>query len=255
MVEDLARAVVGEDRNPLSQCRRLIAWMYREFEWSASDYQHRTLDDIVARRAGNCAEQTRLLASLLSALRMETRTMAEINIQPPRAERGQSAAQMAARQGPTASVFGYRHNDHRWLEVRDAGSGLWFPADATLGVCGEQEWLAARMGFGPRPDAAQAMIVPLMVFVMDAARHVREDRTDHYVIALFHQYVAATVQADALLGEWARVVRVLAPAGQRAFEGQASFFPYGDQVQHALEVYRAIESRYRHAASPGQPTS
>ena len=39
VVEELARTVVGEDRDPLSQCRQLITWMSAEFEWSATEYR------------------------------------------------------------------------------------------------------------------------------------------------------------------------------------------------------------------------
>lgn len=240
-IEELARHVVGDDRNTVSQCRKLIAWIYAEFEWSSTDYQRRTVEEILNRRAGNCAEQARLLKSLLQALGVETRDIAEINIQPPWPERGRRAKRMAEERGPAASVFGYQHNDHRWLEVYDGSSGLWFPADATLGICGHQEWLAARMGFGPRPESGKDMIVPIMVFVMDAADQVQEDRTDYYLISLFTQYVEDVVPAGGLLRDWSRVIRALAQGGKRAFAGVESFFPYGKQVQHALDVYRAIE--------------
>lgn len=244
-IVELARDVIGEAQDTLSRCRKLINWMYEEFEWSVTDYQHRTLDEILARRAGNCAEQTRLLEGLLTAVHIETRVMAEINIQPPWPERGEFAAQMVAERGPSASVFGHMHNDHRWLEVHEGPSGSWLPADATLGVCGDHEWLTARMGFGARPDAGKNMIVPVMAFVMDASGHVREDRTEHYIIELFQEYVEKEIRADALLSEWSRLVRVLAQGGRRAFEGEESFFQYGDQLQQALAIYRAVEARCR----------
>ena len=246
-LESLARDVAGRTDDARSQCRQLVEWMHTEFEWSATDYQHRSLSEILARRAGNCAEQTRLLQGLLTAVHMDTRTVAEINIQAPQPERGASAARMVAERGPSASVFGYRHNDHRWLEVRGGSSESWFPADATLGVCGEAEWLAARMGFGVRPAAAKDMIVPVMAFVMDASGHVSEDRTEHYICGLFANYVEKTVRADALLDEWRAVVRELADGGKRAFAGAESFFPYDGQLEQALVVYRAIAAQYRQA--------
>ncbi len=246
-INDLARQVVADDPATASQCRTLINWMFAEFEWSATDYQHRTVEEILVRRAGNCAEQAMVLNRLLRALDIDTREIAEINIQPPRAERGRRAEQMAAERGPAASVFGHQHNDHRWLEVYDPSSATWFPADATLGLCGDHEWLMARMGFGSRPAVAQDMIVPIMVFVMDTEDRVLEDRTDHYVVELFARYIEARTRATNLLDDWRRVVHTLAQAGQRAFEGRESFFAYRDQIQQALDVYRAIESAYREA--------
>lgn len=55
------------------------------------------------------------------------------------------------------------------------------------------------------------------------------------------------VRADALLDDWRAVVRKLAGGGKRAFAGEASFFPYDDQLEQALAVYRAIEARYHEA--------
>ncbi len=247
VIEELARAAIGDDRDTLSQCRKLTAWMCGEFEWSVTDYQRRTVDEVLERRSGNCAEQARLLESLLTAVGVETRTVAEINIQAPWIERGQFAEKMVAEGGPSCSVFGYMHNDHRWLEVKDAASGSWFPADATLGICGVHEWLMARMGFESRPEAGKGMIVPIMAFVVDGSDQVLEDRTDYYVIDLFKGYVEETVKTDALIDEWSRLVRVLAQGGKRAFEGDESFFRYQHQLQQAADVYRAIELQYRQA--------
>jgi len=79
------------------------------------------------------------------------------------------------------------------------------------------------MGFGVRPAAGKDMIVPVMAFVMDASGHVYEDRTEHYIVALFADYVEETVRVEALLAEWRAVVRKLADAGKRAFAGAAIF--------------------------------
>ena len=73
--------------------------MFAEFEWSATDYQHRTVEEILVRRAGNCAEQALVLNRLLRALDIDTREIAEINIQPPVAR--------------------------AWATCRTAGGGTW----------------------------------------------------------------------------------------------------------------------------------
>ena len=152
VVEKLAREMVGSERDAFAQCRRLIQWMHQGFEWTVTDYQGRTTDEILLRRAGNCAEQARVLDSLVRSLEIETRRIGEINIQSPRIERGQFAEKRVAEMGPSASVFGYMHNDHRWLEVKDTLIGERIPADATLGICGA------------------------------------EDRSEHYLVKLFYRY-------------------------------------------------------------------
>lgn len=82
-IEKLARQIVGDGSATESQCRKLITWIHAEFDWSLTDYKRRTVDEILTRREGNCAEQALLLKSLLSSLDVETRDIAEINIQPP----------------------------------------------------------------------------------------------------------------------------------------------------------------------------
>ncbi|PFR60281.1 hypothetical protein COK29_29605, partial [Bacillus cereus] len=38
----------------------IFAWLNEEFEWVQTDYVERTVEEILARRAGNCAEQAKV---------------------------------------------------------------------------------------------------------------------------------------------------------------------------------------------------
>lgn len=42
-IEQLAREIAGDERDPHVQVRRLIQWMHQAFEWTATDYQQRTV--------------------------------------------------------------------------------------------------------------------------------------------------------------------------------------------------------------------
>lgn len=48
VLEKLAHEVIGEERDTLSRCGKLVNWIYEEFEWSSTDYQYRTVSDILA---------------------------------------------------------------------------------------------------------------------------------------------------------------------------------------------------------------
>src|SRR5215510_8674817 len=128
----------------LERTRTLVHWVNDNFTWSYTDYVKRTPQEIVARRAGNCAELASVLRAFLDASGATSRWIHEINVQPePTPRRQNSAAAMVTQKGLSYSVFGLQHNDHVWLEVWDEATKSWFPADAAYGVVGLNEWLPA----------------------------------------------------------------------------------------------------------------
>ena len=72
----------------------------------------------------------------------------EVNVQPTNDRRQRDAAALVASQGPRASVFGRRHNDHVWIEYHDRETGRWLPSDPTINIVGLEDWVPARLGFG-----------------------------------------------------------------------------------------------------------
>lgn len=240
-IERLAREIAGDERDRHIQVRRLIQWMHQVFEWTATDYQQRTVGEILQRRAGNCAEQSRVLAHLVHSLGIEHRRIAEVNIQPPSQERGEFAANMVAAKGPSASVFGYIHNDHRWIEIRDASSEDWIPVDATLGICGIEEWMKGRMGFGERPEAAKDMIVPIMIFVLGEQNQIIEERSEHYLIRLYNEYIIKNDVHDVqLLTAWGQSIRNLSAVGKQAFLGERSLHESATIIESAYSLSQKI---------------
>jgi transglutaminase-like putative cysteine protease len=117
----LAARIAGPDAPPVERAGRLVAWINTEFAWTTTDYERRTVDDIIRRRGGNCAELSRVLARLLDLSGIEYRTVREINIQPESAQRQANAEERVRTAGLRMSVFGRAHNDHVWLEIADGG--------------------------------------------------------------------------------------------------------------------------------------
>jgi transglutaminase-like putative cysteine protease len=175
----------------------LVHWVNDNFTWSATDYQKRTPEQIVARRSGNCAELAPVLRMLLDSMHVRSRWVREINVQPEQTPRRQKTAEeKVAEGGNSMSVFGLQHNDHAWLEVWDDAANAWFPADPAFGVVGLDEWLPARLAMDSRPKPRVAavepiaadMLVPFVVVAADSRRGPYvEDRTTYYLIDGFNK--------------------------------------------------------------------
>ncbi|WP_322361562.1 transglutaminase domain-containing protein, partial [Bacillus cereus] len=65
----------------------IFAWLNEEFEWVQTDYVERTVEEILARRAGNCAEQGKVVEKVLTHIGIETRWILEINSHSENMER------------------------------------------------------------------------------------------------------------------------------------------------------------------------
>lgn len=247
----LAREVAGESGSTFEKTKRLVTWINTTFKWSYTDYQKRTVAEIVARRAGNCAELANVLEALLNAVQIRSRWIAEINVHPYTPRRQKTAEEKVAQWGKHASVFGLRHNDHRWLEVYEESTQTWFPADPAVGVVGTKEWVAARLGFVHRPASpvpeiaaiAQDMIVPFVVIALDArGGKMVENRTQHYLIDefdLFYQNKTATLNS---WQEWQRLITQLSALGASAFAGEVNLHEHGQRIEALAQVYEKLKS-------------
>ena len=52
-IAQLAQSVVGNSGSSEEKTRRLVNWIDTNFKWSATDYQKRTAEEIIQRRAGH----------------------------------------------------------------------------------------------------------------------------------------------------------------------------------------------------------
>lgn len=219
-IEMLARKIAGNSGNTLERAKKLTFWIHDNFEFVYTDYKQRTVEELIQRRAGYCAEQARVLQTFLKAVDAPARWVAEINIQPKSERRKTDAENLIAEQGVRASVFGYMHNDHRWLEVYDDINKVWIPADPSLGIFGTDTWVKVRVGFDERPEAIKDMIVPFVVVVRKDDKTM-EDRSEYYLIEGFNSLYGNKLEKSPLWQEWIFLIGKLSAYGSSALTGKS----------------------------------
>jgi len=253
-IDTLARRVAG-DGDAITRTQHLVSWMNSRLEWVATDYQRRTPEQILARGAGNCADLSSVLERLIRPAGIPYRWVAEINLQPPSDEREANARAMVNKDGPRMSVFGRRHNDHRWLEVLDDRSKDWVPADPSTGLVGTRPWLLARVAFGERPPAPvpaaaaslAEMIVPLTIFTAQNGTTPRVDRSEHYLVDELDHLYAGRAHSLASWPAWVAAIRRFAPLARGAFEGRVDLHQQSAAIDDLASVYEQLQKE-AHAA-------
>ena len=250
---------VAQTGTSFVKTQRLVRWVNDSFKWSYTDYQRRTPEDIIARRAGNCAELASVLHMLLDTLGVRSRWIREINVQPaPTPRRQQTAADMVVSRGKQYSVFGLQHNDHVWLEVWDDSSQAWFPADPAYGVVGLAEWLPARLALSERPKPRVDAVVPIAAdmlapFVVVAGEKrsgpFSTDRTAFYLIDGFGQllYSGGLTRLPSWQ-QWVAAVQSLSPHAAAAFRGDENLHAYTEDIARLKATYDTLA---RDAAARG----
>ncbi|HEU4993634.1 MAG TPA: transglutaminase-like domain-containing protein, partial [Gemmatimonadaceae bacterium] len=238
---------VAPTGSTLERTRTLVHWVNDNFTWSYTDYVKRTPQEIVARRAGNCAELASVLRAFLDASGTTSRWIHEINVQPqPTPRRQNSAAAMVTQRGLSYSVFGLQHNDHVWLEVWDNAAKSWFPADPAYGVVGLDEWLPARLAMANRPKPRVAAVAPIAAdmvvpFVVMAGEKrsgpYNDDRTDTYLIDGFNTLYGGRLTALPSWSKWVQAVHSLSPHARAAFDGKENLHSYTDEIAKLKKTY------------------
>lgn len=249
MVRDIAISVAGTSGSSLERSRRLVSWMTATFTWSATDYQRRSPEEIMARRTGNCAELAGVLEHLLLACGLPCRRVREVTIHPRSARRARAAERLVYEKGPEHSVFGLRHNDHSWLEVADE-NGDWFPADSATGVCGLHSFVERRLAFGDRlPPAMTAaaaaidsMIAPFSIVALDAEP---ASRSEHYLVHAFDGFYGARLRSVAAWPEWTMLLREAAPLVAGAFGGRVNFHDHQPLIDRIAAAYDQLRREAR----------
>jgi hypothetical protein len=242
----LAQTAAGRATTTLDKARSVVRWANQSFKWTYTDYKYRTVDEIIARKGGNCFEQTTVVAALLNELGVRTRSVREINIQPDSRLRQWSASRRVSKTGPSASVFGRRHNDHVWMEFWDDAAGAWTPADPALDLVGFDAWLKARVGFEARPThrilPSRDMLVPFAIFAQTDS--TLESRTVHYLVSGFNSAYGSRLDKLGAWPEWTTVIAALEPAARGAFEGRINLHEHADNVLKAKVAYKKLAAEY-----------
>jgi hypothetical protein len=246
----LAREVAGTAGTTFDKTRRLVHWINSEIEWSATDYQWRSAEDIFVRRAGNRSELATVLRALLDGAGIRSRWVAEINIQPQSEQRQADAASQIAQWGNRGSVFGRMHDDRRWLEVYDQGSGSWFPADPAMGIVGIDGWVAARLAFSGRPtspvaavaESSDQMVVPFAVVAFDEnVSSSVVNRSEYYLVEQFDRSYGNSLSRLPAWRDWVVLVGQLSEVGGSALSGKANLHTYACSIERLARVYNRLK--------------
>lgn len=243
---EIARTAAGPARTATARVEAVVDWTHRNLKWTATDYRSRSVAEILERGGGNCLEQADVVRALLGEIGIPTRRIREVNIQPQSADRARGSRELMGRMGLRASVFGFQHNDHVWIEYFDKASGEWLPADPTLNLIGRKAWSRARLGFGPRPVheiiPSRDMLVPIAIFVEtgDPARPYL-DRTRHYLIEAFAAEIAGA-RRNPRWSSWEAQIGFLHRRVMAAFEGRHDLHRDDEAIDRLRRTYEAMRA-------------
>lgn len=230
------------------KAEQIVRWLANNFDWTATDYKKRTVEEIIVRQGGNCNELAMVTMALLKELNLQLRKVREINIHKESARRRVDAQQKILEKGNRMSVFGKRHNDHVWIEIYDAKSGAWIPADPSLGVIGEQQWIESRAGFGKRftlDSNSVDMIVPIAIFATDEKGNLIENRTQHYVVDGLNRIYNGKLANFKNWENWKKSLDALEEKCWAAFLGEVNLHDYENQIDALAVVYNDLKAEYQ----------
>lgn len=237
-----------------AKVRQVVGWTNQNFHWNYTDYQKRTVKQIICRKGGNCNEQAMVVRALLKELGVSTRRMVEINIQPESERRQKDAEKKVAKVGNRMSVFGFRHNDHVWTEFFDEQTQSWQPADPTLNLIGLEDWLKARIGFSERKThelvSSRDMLVPIAVFALDAKGNIAENRSAHYLIQSFDAVYQNKLPASPVWAAWQEAIQFINPICQAAFEGKKNLHLQTEKINEIKGIYTGLRNWYQRNYEP-----
>ncbi|MBK7869403.1 MAG: transglutaminase domain-containing protein [Saprospiraceae bacterium] len=202
---------------------------------------------MIERRGGNCNELALVSIECMKALGIQYRRVREINLHVETPRRQGDAAKKVQESGNRMSVFGWRHNDHVWIEVFDPKTNEWFPADPSMGAVGSEQWLAARYGFGNRftlNPISEDMVAPFAVFASDDKGNFIENRSKHYAVEGFNNLYHKQLQALPSWNNWVQGIETLSVKAQEAFEGKTNLHDYTEDIHALWKTYYQLKVEY-----------
>lgn len=242
--------LLKDAEDDFTKSKLIIKWVVSNFDWTITDYQKRTVQEIIERGGGNCNELSLLTRSLLKEANINTRTIREINLQKQNVERGLTAERKVLEMGNRLSVFGENHNDHVWLEVYDDETGSYQPLDPSLGIVGLDEWMEARMIYEERNllnPAANDMIVPIGIFVADEKGSLVENRSMYYLVEKFADYYKQRFLNSTEWEEWKESINNISIKCSEAFNGSYNLHKSNDVILRLKNIYLNLGAYYKNS--------
>ncbi|HEY0733260.1 MAG TPA: transglutaminase-like domain-containing protein [Chitinophagaceae bacterium] len=249
-IQNFASSISAGSSQNFEKAKTILNWLSSNFEWTATDYQKRTVKEIIIRKGGNCFELATVYMALLKELNIIYRPIAEINMHVLSDNRQQTAEQKILASGNRMSVFGRRHNDHRWVEIFDDTNNQWVPADPTMGIIGFEQWLKARAWFGERhtiaDDVSKNMIAPFAIFVADKNRSsvMIEDRSSYYMVEKLDSLYGNKLSELPSWNNWVEGLKNLNAAARNAFAGSENLHNYTSQIEALTMIYDQLKKEY-----------
>ncbi|BFG69504.1 hypothetical protein KACHI17_03850 [Sediminibacterium sp. KACHI17] len=244
----LTQDIVKDQNSSYGKARAVLNWLSNRLDWKATDYQTRTVNQILARGGGNCFELAKVYMAMIKSIHLPYRAIAEINLHVYSDERQKTAEEKVVQVGNRMSVFGRQHNDHRWLEVLDEETGKWEPVDPSMNVIGTEQWLKARVWFGPRmtidTSITNDMIVPVAVFVVDQQQQLSTDRSRHYLIEAFNQLYQGKLTDLPSWKSWTAQIKQLSPHVKAAFEGKENLHLREKDIAKLVKTYQDLKREF-----------
>jgi len=253
----LGEQITVHDKSDYQKATTLLSWVSNRLEWMATDYQRRTVKEILERGGGNCYDLALVYTEIVKAMNIKTRSIAEINLSRLNPGRQERAEQLVKEKGIRYSAFGARHNDHRWLEVYDDTSGQWLPVDPTMNVIGVDQWVMARLGFGKRmtidPAISEDMIAPFAIFVAgDGKSMMTENRSMYYMVEQFDKVHGHALSRLPSWSKWVASIKSLSGHAKAVFESKDNLHAYTEQIAELDTIYRNLKTEYLGAQASAQ---
>lgn len=258
-LKTLGEQITANDDTDYKKARTLLSWVSNRLEWVATDYKRRTVNEILERGAGNCYDLAQVYVAIVKAMDIKTRSIAEVNLSRLHPERQGQAEQLVREKGARYSLFGARHNDHRWLEVFDETSGTWLPVDPTMNVIGVEQWVKARLGFGKRitidPAISDDMIAPFAVFVTgEKSDSMVENRSMYYMVEQFDKVYDKELSKLPSWNKWVASIGLLSEHAKLAMESKENFHLYTRQIAELDTIYQDLKNEYLNSRKKGANT-
>ncbi|HFK1764351.1 hypothetical protein AT258_20265 [Bacillus wiedmannii] len=219
----------------------IFSWLNEEFEWVQTDYVERTVEEILAKRAGNCAEQAKVVEKVLTHIGIETRWILEINSHSESMERQNFSLNLIEKHGDFYSIFGWNHNDHRWLEYYNNNLKQWIPIDTAFGVLDINHWLEKRMSFTRESIPTTQKIIPFCIVALSAKRDVSEILSNFYLIDQFDKFYNGTLSETTVWEEWRLVINKLTEVGIETYSGHRNLHKYQNEIKRFTNLYLKLK--------------
>lgn len=216
---------------------KIFQWIYDEFEWIETEYVDRTVEEVIKRKAGNCAEHTKVVNEILHHIGIKTRWIFEINSHPESIERQKFSSKLIKKHGEYYSVFGFNQNDHRWLEYFNTIHESWLPVGTSFGVLGIDNWIEKRLGFSVDSIPTTQNIIPFCIVALDSTGAISKNLSKHYLIDQFNRYSNGKLKETTVWEEWVYLIDKLTNIGIATYKKQNNLHKYQDDIKMLTSIY------------------